>query len=138
MAKGLRCSDVGFACDATINADDEDAVMTQAAQHAKDVHGLTDQDLERHGASIRHDPRRLVPRPSRPGRRQRLGAEVTLFKVWRDLPGSGGLSPLSPPLRSGPCLNPCKQGPDPQRLEPVGERHGRVVVPLVDAYRAER
>jgi predicted small metal-binding protein len=90
MAKGLRCSDVGFACDATINADDEDAVMTQAAQHAKDVHGLTDQDLERHGASIRHDPRRLVPRPSRPGRRQRLGAEVTLFKVWRDLPGSGG------------------------------------------------
>jgi predicted small metal-binding protein len=53
MAKELRCSDVGFACDATINADDENAVMTQAAQHAKDVHGLTDHDLESQGAGIR-------------------------------------------------------------------------------------
>lgn len=53
MAKQLRCADVGFACDATINAEDEDAVMAQAAQHVKQVHGLTDQELQRQDASIR-------------------------------------------------------------------------------------
>ena len=53
MAQELRCADVGFTCDATIRAEDENSVMTQAAQHAKDVHNLTDQDLERQGAGIR-------------------------------------------------------------------------------------
>ena len=53
MAKELRCSDVGFACEATITADDEDEVMAQAATHAKEVHGLTDEDLAREGDNIR-------------------------------------------------------------------------------------
>jgi predicted small metal-binding protein len=53
MAKELRCADVGFTCDATVRADSEDEVMTQAARHAKDVHGLSDGDLAQQGAAIR-------------------------------------------------------------------------------------
>jgi predicted small metal-binding protein len=53
MAKELRCADVGFACEASITADTEDEVMAQAANHAKEVHGLTDADLERESDNIR-------------------------------------------------------------------------------------
>jgi predicted small metal-binding protein len=53
MPKELRCSDAGFTCDAVVKADDDDAVMAQVAQHAKDVHGMSDQDLEREGPGIR-------------------------------------------------------------------------------------
>jgi predicted small metal-binding protein len=53
MAKVLQCSDVGFACDAKVSAETEDEVMAQAAQHAKDVHGLSDQDLAQQAANIR-------------------------------------------------------------------------------------
>jgi len=53
MPKQLRCADVGFACDATIDAEDENAVLALAAQHAKEVHGMTDEDLDREVAGIR-------------------------------------------------------------------------------------
>jgi predicted small metal-binding protein len=53
MAKVLRCSDVGFTCDATITGDSEDEIMGQAAEHARDAHGLSDQDLAQQASSIR-------------------------------------------------------------------------------------
>lgn len=40
MAKELRCRDVGMNCDKVIRADSEDEVMKQAAEHAKQDHGL--------------------------------------------------------------------------------------------------
>ena len=43
--KELRCADVGFDCEGVIRADDEEQVMAQAAQHAREAHGLTDADL---------------------------------------------------------------------------------------------
>ena len=49
----LSCSDVGFACDKVLQGESDDDVMMQAAQHAKEVHGLTDEDLEREGPNIR-------------------------------------------------------------------------------------
>jgi predicted small metal-binding protein len=53
MPKQLRCSDAGFTCDAVVNADDDNAVMAQVADHAKDVHGMSDHDLEREAPRIR-------------------------------------------------------------------------------------
>ncbi len=53
MAKVLQCSDVGFACDAKITSESEDEIMAQAAQHAKDAHGLSDQDLAQQASNIR-------------------------------------------------------------------------------------
>jgi predicted small metal-binding protein len=53
MAKQLNCSDVGFDCSAQINADTEDEVMAQAAEHAKSVHGMSDSDLQAHESAIR-------------------------------------------------------------------------------------
>jgi len=53
MAKELKCADVGFECEATIQADSEDEVMSRAAAHAKSVHGLSDQDLEQQSGAIR-------------------------------------------------------------------------------------
>jgi predicted small metal-binding protein len=53
MAKVLQCSDVGFACDAKISGESEDEIMAQAAQHAKDAHGLSDQDLAQQASNIR-------------------------------------------------------------------------------------
>jgi predicted small metal-binding protein len=53
MAMVLQCSDVGFTCDAKITGDSEDEIMAQAAEHAKDVHGLSDQDLAQQVSNIR-------------------------------------------------------------------------------------
>jgi predicted small metal-binding protein len=53
MAKILQCSDVGFACDAKVTGESEDEIMAQAAQHAKDAHGLSDQDLAQQASTIR-------------------------------------------------------------------------------------
>jgi predicted small metal-binding protein len=53
VAKELRCADVGFQCDATINADSEDDVMVLAARHARAVHGFSDEDLQREGPRLR-------------------------------------------------------------------------------------
>ncbi len=39
--KQLKCSDVGFECPAVIHAHSEEEVLTQAAKHALDAHGVT-------------------------------------------------------------------------------------------------
>ena len=38
--KKLRCRDVGFDCDHEIVAESEGEILTQAAEHAQNVHGL--------------------------------------------------------------------------------------------------
>lgn len=43
MTKELHCRDVGFDCDAVVTAESEGDVLAQVADHAKDVHGLTDE-----------------------------------------------------------------------------------------------
>jgi predicted small metal-binding protein len=53
MAKQLNCADVGFDCRAQINADTEEEVMAQAAEHAKSAHGLSDSDLQEKEGAIR-------------------------------------------------------------------------------------
>lgn len=40
MAKVIHCRDVGFDCDGVIRADTEEEALQQAAEHAKEVHGL--------------------------------------------------------------------------------------------------
>ena len=40
--KQLKCSDVGFDCPAVIHAHSEDEVLSQAAKHALEAHGVTD------------------------------------------------------------------------------------------------
>jgi predicted small metal-binding protein len=55
MAKELICRDIGFDCDAVVQADSEEEVMAQAATHAREVHGLQhidDQTAERIRAQI--------------------------------------------------------------------------------------
>ena len=46
MAKVLRCSDVGFECDAVIHAETEEEVLKQAAEHARTVHNLQEMTEE--------------------------------------------------------------------------------------------
>jgi predicted small metal-binding protein len=53
MPKELKCADVGFDCDAQISAESEDEVMSQAKQHAKDAHGMSEQDFQQHEGAIR-------------------------------------------------------------------------------------
>ncbi len=45
VTKELRCRDVGFDCDAVVTGDSDEAILTQVAEHAKTVHGLTDAQL---------------------------------------------------------------------------------------------
>ncbi|SDB93738.1 Protein of unknown function [Raineyella antarctica] len=45
MGKELHCRDLGFDCDAVVNAESDDDVLMQVAAHAKDVHGMTDEQL---------------------------------------------------------------------------------------------
>jgi predicted small metal-binding protein len=40
MTKIIRCKDVGFDCDGVIRADTEEDALRQAAEHAKEAHGL--------------------------------------------------------------------------------------------------
>lgn len=44
MGRELRCGDVVDGCDGVITADSDDEVLRQAAQHAADVHGMTEVD----------------------------------------------------------------------------------------------
>jgi predicted small metal-binding protein len=44
--KELRCADAGFECDAVIQGEDEQEVMSKAAEHARETHGLTEIDEE--------------------------------------------------------------------------------------------
>jgi predicted small metal-binding protein len=53
MAKQLDCADVGFDCEAQINADTEEEVMAQASEHAKSVHGMSDAELQQREGAIR-------------------------------------------------------------------------------------
>ena len=53
MAKQLNCADVGFECGAQINADTEEEVMAQAAEHAKSVHNMSESDLQQHEGAMR-------------------------------------------------------------------------------------
>jgi len=39
--KTLHCADAGFDCKAVIHAETEEEVLTQAAEHAQTVHGLS-------------------------------------------------------------------------------------------------
>ncbi len=38
--KVLYCRDAGFDCDAVVRAESEQEVLNQAANHAKNVHGI--------------------------------------------------------------------------------------------------
>lgn len=42
--KELRCRKVGFDCEGVVRAETEEAVLRQAAEHAKTVHGMTQLD----------------------------------------------------------------------------------------------
>ena len=42
MPKRLNCRDVGVDCDATFTGETEEEIMTQAAAHARDEHGLNE------------------------------------------------------------------------------------------------
>ena len=42
MEKVLHCTDVGFDCDGVIKAQTEKEVLTMAAEHARQVHGVTE------------------------------------------------------------------------------------------------
>jgi len=46
MGKMLRCKDVNVDCDAVIRAENEDEFMKKVAQHAKDVHGMSEISAE--------------------------------------------------------------------------------------------
>ncbi len=39
--KTLKCADAGFDCQGVIRANSEAEVLNQAAQHAREVHGVT-------------------------------------------------------------------------------------------------
>lgn len=45
MAKELHCRDLGFDCEGVVVADSDDEVVAQAAQHAREVHGMSDEQL---------------------------------------------------------------------------------------------
>ncbi len=57
MTKELMCRDAGFDCDAVVRADSEQEVMTQAATHVSEVHGLQqiDAETEQKIRSVIHD-----------------------------------------------------------------------------------
>ncbi len=44
--KELRCRDVGFDCEGVIRGESEEEVMRQAAEHARQEHGLREVDEE--------------------------------------------------------------------------------------------
>ncbi len=39
--KTLHCRDAGFDCEAIVQADSEEEVLAQAAEHAQQAHGVT-------------------------------------------------------------------------------------------------
>lgn len=45
MTKELHCRDVGFDCAAVVTAESEEEILAQVVEHAKAVHGLTDEQL---------------------------------------------------------------------------------------------
>ncbi len=45
MARELHCRDVGFDCDAVVVAESDDEVLVQVGDHAKSVHGMSDEQI---------------------------------------------------------------------------------------------
>lgn len=45
MAKELHCRDVGPDCDAVVTAESEDEILLQVAEHAKTVHGMSEEEV---------------------------------------------------------------------------------------------
>ena len=43
--KELNCRDVGFDCEGVVTGETEYDVLTQVAEHAKEVHGLSDEQV---------------------------------------------------------------------------------------------
>jgi predicted small metal-binding protein len=50
--KELVCADVGFDCDQVIHGEDDEEVMSKAAAHVRDVHGMNEIGEET-GAKVR-------------------------------------------------------------------------------------
>ena len=46
MTRVLHCADAGFECDKTIEGESDDEVMSKAADHARETHGLDEVDEE--------------------------------------------------------------------------------------------
>jgi predicted small metal-binding protein len=44
--KELNCRDVGFDCEGVVTGETEYDVLTQAGAHVKEVHGLTDEQVD--------------------------------------------------------------------------------------------
>ncbi|MGD8806627.1 MAG: DUF1059 domain-containing protein [Chloroflexota bacterium] len=42
MTKVVNCRDIGFDCDGVVQAESEKELLAKVAQHAKEVHGLTE------------------------------------------------------------------------------------------------
>ena len=53
MAKEMRCADLGMDCGYVAHGETEDEVMQQAAEHGKQAHGMTDEDLQGMESDIR-------------------------------------------------------------------------------------
>lgn len=49
MSKQINCRDLGFECEGVVTAESEDEVLAQAAQHAQQVHGMTDAEVSADG-----------------------------------------------------------------------------------------
>lgn len=45
MGKELHCRSVGFDCDAVVVAETDEEVLAQVAEHAKTVHGMTEEQI---------------------------------------------------------------------------------------------
>lgn len=46
MTRELICRDVGFDCEAVVQADSDEEVLAQVVTHAREVHGLQQIDAE--------------------------------------------------------------------------------------------
>jgi predicted small metal-binding protein len=57
MSKVVNCRDVGFDCEGVVTAETEDEALQKVAQHAADVHGLTEvtPDVVEKVKSVMHD-----------------------------------------------------------------------------------
>ncbi len=53
--KELNCRHVGFDCDGVVTGETDEDVLAQAAEHAKEVHGLSDDQVDdpRFGSRVR-------------------------------------------------------------------------------------
>jgi predicted small metal-binding protein len=52
MTRVLHCADAGFECDQTIEGETDEDVMSKAAEHAREAHGMYEIDEET-GAKLR-------------------------------------------------------------------------------------